>query len=670
MDNKKSKIKGIKEFIYRYRAIFIIFGLAVASIIGVIHLFAISNNHNVELITKTSMKTARKAFLDLEKSTANMLSAVLKTLLVDESIAVQFIARDREALYQRCYPLFKGLKRQNRITHWYFLNPEPQKTCFLRIHSPHLFNDLITRTTLDNCIKTKSFTVGKEMGKTALALRVVHPYYYKNQLIGYMELGIQVEDFLEMLKEQTGNEYCLLLKKKYLDRNKWASITTEKALRNNWDDMKHLLLVYSTWSCIYLDRFKKALEGIEHIPDDGIVLEKISRGDSHFVRGVFPFYDAAGRKIGGVLSLKEVTPMFDAMESQKNEILLMLLGFMTLITFFMIFFHKRAEKELRQYRGRLEEMVQEGTQELLETNIRLNVEIKEHKEAQLALEQECEARQEAEKKHVQAVKHAERSARLASIGVMAASITHEINQPLNAIKVTSDSIQYWHKRNPGALPEIFTNQLDIISQSVQRIVEIIEHMRAFWVIPGSPKISEVNINQAVKNALSLTRQQLRAHGIQELIKMETEPLMVKGNLVHFEQIIVNLVVNAIHALDAKKIKDKKIEINTFMEETFALLEIRDNGPGLPTEDKSKLFDPFFSTKNSGESMGLGLAIVKRYIDKYGGKVTAANHAGGGAQFIIKFPLALKETGIPVEGKRERNLAAGKLGSEQDKDRTR
>jgi signal transduction histidine kinase len=642
MDKKESKIKGIKEFIYRYRAIFFIVGLTAASIVGVIHLFTISNNHNVELITRTSIKTSRKAFLDLEKNTVNMLSATLKSLLVNDSIAAQFFARDREALYRVCCPLFKDLKNQNRITHWYFINPEPIKTCFLRIHSPHLYNDLITRTTLDTCIKTKSLAVGTDMGKTALALRAVHPFYYKNQLIGYMELGIQVEDFLEMLKEQTGSEYCLLLKKKYLDRDKWASITTEKALRNNWDDMKHLLHVYSTWQCNYLDRFIKALEDIEHIPDEGIVLEKISREDTHFIRGIFPFYDAAGRKVGGVLSLKEMTPMVIAMETQKNEILLMLLGYMSLITFFMIFFHKRAEKELRQYRGRLEEMVRESTKELLETNIRLNLEVKEHKEAKLALEQEAEARQEAERKHVQAVKHAERSARLASIGVMAASITHEINQPLNAIKVTSDSIQYWYKRNPGALPEPFTNQLDIISQSVQRIVEIIEHMRAFWVIPGSPKISEVNINQAIKNALSLTRQQLHAHGIQELINMETEPLMVKGNLVHFEQIIVNLLVNAVHALDEKKKEDRKIEINTFIEDTFAVLVIRDNGPGLPTEDKSKLFDPFFSTKNSGEGMGLGLAIVKRYIDKYGGRINAANHAEGGAQFTIKFPLALKE----------------------------
>jgi signal transduction histidine kinase len=161
----------------------------------------------------------------------------------------------------------------------------------------------------------------------------------------------------------------------------------------------------------------------------------------------------------------------------------------------------------------------------------------------------------------------------------------------------------------------------------------------------------MNINQAIRNALSLTRQQLHAHGIQEIFNMETDPILVKGNLVHFEQIIVNLMINAIHALDEKKKKGKKIEINSFVDKIFAILVIRDNGPGLPTVDKSKLFDPFFSTKNSGESMGLGLAIVKRYIDKYKGSITATNTVEGGAQFSIKFPLTLQEKEIKVAKKK-------------------
>jgi signal transduction histidine kinase len=639
MEKKISRVKQIKKYIYSYRAIFFIVGLAAASIVGVVHLFNVSNNHNLDLVTQYSINTARKAFIDHENNTNKMLSATLEALLANDAIAADFIAKDREELYRLVHPLFEQLRKQNRITHWYFINPEPDRTCFLRVHRPHLYNDRINRSTLDNCIKTGGFAYGKELGKTALALRVVHPYYYKGKLIGYMELAVQVEDFFNVLKEQTGNEYCLLMKKKYVDRDKWNSITRENGNPGNWDDMKHLLLVYTSWGCLNMKRFQRSLEDVENIPDEGLVLEEISRNGSHFVRGIFPFYNASGQKVGGILSLKDITPMFDALHAQKQKIVMMLLVFMGMITFFMIFFHKRAERELRRYRNRLEEMVRESTTELVEANRRLNLEIEKHKEARVALEQECIARAEAEKKQINAVKHAERTARLASIGVMAASITHEINQPLNAIKVTADSIQYWHKRNPGLLPEIFTSQLGIISKSVKRIVEIIQHMRTFWVIPDAPEISDVNLNQAVKNALSLTRQQLHAHGIQEKFDVGSDPLQVKGNLVHFEQCIVNLVVNALHALDEKKQIHKAIEIRTLTQDKYAVLEICDNGPGLPTEDSEKLFDPFFSTRNSGEGMGLGLAIVKRYIERYKGSITAANHPNGGARFTIKLPWA-------------------------------
>jgi signal transduction histidine kinase len=635
--------KGIRKFIVRNRAILFIVGLAAASIAGVVHFFNISNNHNVELVTQSSIEASKKAFSDLEESTFKMLAAALESLLVNEEIAAAFVSGDRDRLYQLVRPLYEKLRTQSNITHWYFLDPEPSKTTFLRVHTPHLYNDLITRVTLDNCIKTKQFSFGKELGKTAMALRAVHPYYYKGQLIGYMELGVQIDDFLNMLKTQTGNEYGLLVKKEFLSRAKWESVIRERegAPRNNWNDMEHLLLVSATCDCLLFEQFHQALENLESIPDNGLALEKFLHDDSiHYVRGIFPFYDAAGRKVGGVILLKDITPMFGAMETQKEEIMMTIVGFMGLITFFMVFFHKRAEKELRKYRNRLEELVRESTAELLETNIRLNLEIKEHKEARAALQEEAKAREEAEKKQINAVKHAERSARLASIGVMAASITHEINQPLNAIKVTADSIQYWHKRNPGALPEFFTDQLKIISKSVNRIVEIIQHMRTFWVIPDAPEISEVNINRAVKNALSLTRQQLHAHGIEEILHLSSTPdsLTVKGNMVHFEQIIVNLVVNAIRALDEKKEKNKKIEITTLAGDRQAVLIIRDNGPGLPPVDAEKLFDPFFSTDNSGEGMGLGLAIVKRYIDQYNGIITAANNKDGGAVFTLKFPL--------------------------------
>ncbi len=593
------------------------------------------------MVARSFLVSAQKASIDLEINTGSMLSAAIEALLINRDIADRFAARDREGLLRLTRPLFEHLKKQNSVTHWYFLNPEPIQTCFLRVHVPHLYGDKVNRITMVTCIRTKELSVGKELGQTAMALRAVHPYYYQNRLIGYIELGVEMEDFFNLLKKQTDNDYGLVVQKKFLDETQWNSVITEKKIRNNWNDMEHLLLINKTSDSLNPEEFIKELENPDAIPDEGIVLGKLSENRRQFVRGIIPFYDAADRKVGGVIIRKDITPIFNAMQSQKQEIILMLLLFMGAITFFMIFFHKRAEKELRKYRTRLEEMVKESTAELLEINRRLNLEIKEHKEAKRALEMEAKAREEAEQKQINAVKHAERSARMASIGVMAAGITHEINQPLNAIKVTSDSIQYWHKRNPGILPESFVEQLDIITRSVRRIVEIVQHMRAFWVIPQTPGISEIDINQAVNNAVALTRQQILAHGISYLLNLDNDcsHRTFKGNLIHIEQIIVNIIVNAIHALDGLDQQNKEIKISTHPNEQWVALEIEDNGPGLPTDDVNKLFDPFFSTKNSGEGMGLGLAIVKRYIDTYHGAIEARNNPGTGAVFTVKFPVS-------------------------------
>jgi signal transduction histidine kinase len=648
-------VETIKSFAYRYRAIFFIVGLASAGIVGVLHLFTVSNNHNVELVTRSCLNTAQKAFTDLETNTGRMLSATLEVLLTNKEIGAQFAKRDRENLYRLTRPVFEHLKKQDNITHWYFLNPEPGRTCFLRVHAHHKYNDIISRVTMDTSIKTKKIAFGKELGKTALALRAVRPYYYKNQLIGYIELGIEMEDFFKVLSKQTGNEYGLLIKKEFLDESKWASLTAEKKIPNNWDDMEHLLLVNQTSDTIHLLQFKEKFGNPGHIPDDGIVLEKLTENKRHFARGIFPFYDAAGRKVGGVFIRKDITPIYNAMQEQKQEIVLMILFFMGIITFFMVFFHKRAEKELRNYRTRLEEMVKESTAELLEINKRLNLEIEEHKQVQEALQDQCKAREEAEEKQLEAVKHAERSARMASIGVMAAGVTHEINQPLNAIKVTADSIQYWHRRNPGVLPQDFVDQLGIITKSVKRIVEIIQHMRAFWVVPHARGVSGVNINRAVKNALSLTRQQILAHGINQRFQLDTaSPAPVfKGNIIHIEQIIVNLLVNAIRALDEKDSDNKEITVTTQQQDRWVVLEIADNGPGLPEVDVNKLFDPFFSTNTGGEGMGLGLAIVKRYIDKYNGTIQVRNRPEGGAVFTVKFPVTANPGEQGMEKKKEK-----------------
>jgi len=246
---------------------------------------------------------------------------------------------------------------------------------------------------------------------------------------------------------------------------------------------------------------------------------------------------------------------------------------------------------------------------------------------------------EAEKQRADAMQMAERASRLASIGVMAAGITHEINQPLNDIKVTADSVLLWDSRNKGLLPEEFSGWLRSISRSVSRIDGIIRHMRSYWVPSQQQKQDEIEVNAAVRSALSLIGRQLTNHGVRLALNARETLLIVRGNRVHLEQIVLNLVLNAMHALDDSGKSEKRIEVSLFRDESRICLEVSDNGTGVPEEDGEKIFDPFYSTRKPGEGMGLGLAIVKRFVHGFAGKISFWNNESGGATFRIEMPVS-------------------------------
>jgi len=249
---------------------------------------------------------------------------------------------------------------------------------------------------------------------------------------------------------------------------------------------------------------------------------------------------------------------------------------------------------------------------------------------------------EMEKKQLEAMRIIEKASRLASIGVIAAGITHEINQPLNAIKISTDSILFWDKRNPGVLPELFIEELKQISESSQRIDEIIKHMRLFWVNPEIDKSDQVELNSTLDNALSLISRQVFSHNIDLKKDICDSGLLIESNQIYIEQIIINLINNAIQVLDHCDKMGRFIRVKTFKKNFYAVIEIEDNGSGLPENIGDKLFDPFFSTKNQAENMGLGLAIVKRIVDRFKGEIKHYNNEHGGATFQISFPLINKD----------------------------
>ncbi|MBC8453905.1 GHKL domain-containing protein, partial [PVC group bacterium] len=242
------------------------------------------------------------------------------------------------------------------------------------------------------------------------------------------------------------------------------------------------------------------------------------------------------------------------------------------------------------------------------------------------------------RKRNEAVKLAEETAKLASIGVMAAGITHEINQPLNTIRLSADGIILWSEQNPGGVPEFLLNLIKEVSGGSKRISNIVEHMRSFWVTPTQKIQVKIELNKALQDALELITRQIKNHQIELDLQLYQKSLPLLGDSVQLQQIINNLVINAIYALDEVERADKKIMVVTRQDDNCIILEVRDNGPGLPTESQDQLFDPFYSTRNPGKGMGLGLAIVKMFVDRLNGKIEVCNNENAGSTFTVYFPV--------------------------------
>jgi len=189
-------------------------------------------------------------------------------------------------------PTFEKL-RERGVTHWYFIEPEPTRTCFLRVHSPHLTGDVIERTTLTQAVATHRVGSGKELGKTAFALRVVKPISSGGKVIGYMELGEEIDHFFGRMKAQTGDDFGLLVDKRFIDRKELARILKE----DRWDERPDLVLIQSTmWDEKNID-----LGGpLPSLTDEGAGFKEWQDGAQAYAGGAFPVRDAAQRVVGAV----------------------------------------------------------------------------------------------------------------------------------------------------------------------------------------------------------------------------------------------------------------------------------------------------------------------------------------------------------------------------------
>ncbi len=249
------------------------------------------------------------------------------------------------------------------------------------------------------------------------------------------------------------------------------------------------------------------------------------------------------------------------------------------------------------------------------------------------LQREIAEREKVQKDLAVAEQTLAQSSKLAALGEMAAAVSHELNQPLAAMKTYL----------AGARLLLLRKRPDEALSSFQRIDDLIERMGAItrqlksYARKGGQAFEEIDVKLCVSTALSMMEPQLKTRAVKITRTLPRTPVMVLADRIRLEQVIINLLRNALDA--TKDESDASIDILLTSGDT-ATLSVRDNGHGIA--DLDALFEPFYTTKRPGEGVGLGLAISSGIVKDLGGRLTAHNAEGGGAVFEVHLPILSKK----------------------------
>jgi signal transduction histidine kinase len=222
------------------------------------------------------------------------------------------------------------------------------------------------------------------------------------------------------------------------------------------------------------------------------------------------------------------------------------------------------------------------------------------------------------------------------MGEMVASIAHEINQPLTAIVTNAQAGLRWLNRETPDLDE--TRQMvESIIKNGKRAGDVIRGLRALAMKSG-PDLTELDINGAIQEVLALARSDLQRHGVVLHTELSAEVRPVFGDRVQLQQVLLNLLTNAIEAMNAVTDRPKVLAITSEpVEPGGVLVAVDDTGAGLDPATSDRIFDSFFTTKPSG--MGMGLSICRSIIDAHGGRLWMSPRVPHGTAVRFTVPTA-------------------------------
>lgn len=347
-----------------------------------------------------------------------------------------------------------------------------------------------------------------------------------------------------------------------------------------------------------------------------------------------PLYDAQGNLIGAIETLQDITQ------------------------------RKVAESALMVAQLEVESLVEQRTMELANVNKALQEDVARRQQAEHLLQEQNAQLQALNTKLASAQEHLVQSEKMASIGQLAAGVAHEINNPIGYIFSNFGTLEKYLQEVFEILRDYFDAESSIqdtnVRQALQqrktdsdmdflledipvlmreskegivRVRKIVQDLKDFSHVDAAKEWQYTNLNQGIESTLNIVNNEVKykADVVRELGELPDVECMAS----QINQVVMNLVVNAAHAIGPQR---GVITVRTYLQDTQVVLEVQDNGSGIPKDILPRIFDPFFTTKPVGKGTGLGLSLSYGIVQKHHGHIEVDSEVGRGTTFRVTLPL--------------------------------
>jgi signal transduction histidine kinase len=519
----------------------------------------------------------------LSKDT-NLMQAVLRTMMGNHAIEAAFASRDRDALLREVGPLFETLRTDHRITHLYFNSPDLVNV--LRLHSPGEFGDLINRATTTKARDQGKAVHGLELGPLGtLTLRLVTPWRRSDGILGYLEIGEEIEYLVDEIRDSLSVDLFVLVDKRFLLPQQWQHGLTLLKRQGSWDRFGSQVMVAQT-------------TGLPSALNDSVLASLSIGGTEVFEDGsralhlaMLPLEDASGRRIGDLVVMRDITALQKTFQRSVMAVtfLSLLAGAGVLGLFY--FALDRVERDYQRQHELEHQLLRLGT------------------EHQRILQIE----------------------KLSALGTMVGEIAHQLNNPLVGVVNLAQLAAREADDDPARTREL----LKEIRRAGEDCHTFIQSMLRFSKV-SSFESKPTTMAQVIEETVLLFRQ-TESRQLPVETRLPEQAVILTVDPILIRHALFNLLVNAAQATVGEGAIVIALDRGVSSDSGAPgwVLSVTDHGKGLAPDIMDKIFLPFFTTRSDGT--GLGLPVVQHVALMHGGYVSASNQPGGGTQFAVWLP---------------------------------